>query len=87
MLHPGQRCLVSRVGKTANINGKKLLSLQPVVRTQRYYKGVRLIKQQKYFQGLATYGHEVLMSLQTRARFFATHFLHSYLSELGIIGE
>ena len=27
------------------------------------------------------------MSLQTRAKFFGTHFLHSYLSELGLIGE
>ena len=45
------------------------------------------MKQQKSFQGLTTYGHEVLMSLQTQAKFFGTHFLHSYLSELGLIGE
>ena len=32
---------------------KKLLSLQPVVRTRRYYNRVRLIKQQTSFQGLA----------------------------------
>ena len=83
-LPPRHHCLVSRVGKTANINGKKLLSLQPVVRC---YKRVRL-KTAKAFQGLAMYGHEVLMSLQTRAKFFnVTHFLHSYLSELGVIGE
>ena len=69
-LPPRQHCLVSRVGKTANINGKKLLSLQPVERTRRYYKRVRLIEEQKSFQGLTTYGHEVLMSLQTE-KFFA----------------
>jgi hypothetical protein len=28
------------------------------------------------------YGHEVLVSLQTRANFFGTHFLHSYVSEI-----
>jgi hypothetical protein len=43
-----------RVSKTANINGKKLFSLQPVVRTRGYYKRVGLIKRQKSFQGLAT---------------------------------
>ena len=86
-LSPRHHCLVSRVGKTANINGKKLVSLQSVVRTRRYYKRVRLIKQQKSVQRLATYGHEVLMSLQARAKFFGTHFLHSFLSELGLSGE
>ena len=45
--------------KTANINGKKLLSLKPVVRTRRSYNRAGLIKQQKSFQGLAMYGHEV----------------------------
>ena len=35
------------------INGKKLLSLQPVVRTRGYNKRVGLIKRQKSFQGLA----------------------------------
>jgi hypothetical protein len=33
------------------------------------------------------YGHEVLMSLQTRAKFFGTHFLHSYVSDIGLSGE
>jgi hypothetical protein len=28
------------------------------------------------------YGHEVLMSLQTRAKFFGTHFLHCYVSDI-----
>jgi hypothetical protein len=27
------------------------------------------------------------MSLQTRAQFFETHFLHSYVSEIGLRGE
>ena len=45
---------------------KKLLSLQPVVRTRGYYTWVKLIKRQKSFQGLAKYGHEVLMSLQKK---------------------
>jgi hypothetical protein len=45
--------------KTANIDGKKLLSLKPVVRTQRSYKTNGLLKRQKSFQGLAIYGHEV----------------------------
>ena len=72
-LPPHHHFLVNRVGKTANINGKKLLSLQPVVRTRRCYMRVRLIKRQKSFQGIAMYGHEVLMSLQTRAKFFGTH--------------
>ena len=31
------------------------------------------MKRQKSFQGLTMYGHEVLMSLQTRAKFFGTH--------------
>ena len=66
-LAPRHHFLVNRVRKTADFNGEKLLSLQPVVRTRRYYKRVRLIKQQKYFQGLEMYGHEVLMTLQTRA--------------------
>jgi hypothetical protein len=51
------------------IIGNTLLSLKPVVRTRRSYKRAGLIKQQKSFQGLAMYGHEVLMSLQTRAKF------------------
>jgi hypothetical protein len=51
----------------------KLLSLQPVVRTRRCYTIVGLVERQKSFQGLATYGHEVLMSLQTRATFLGTH--------------
>jgi hypothetical protein len=41
------------------INGKKLLSLKPVVRTRRSFNRAGLIKQQKSFQGLAMYGHEV----------------------------
>jgi hypothetical protein len=41
------------------IIGKKFLSLKPVVRTRRSYKRAGLIKQQKSFQGLAIYGHEV----------------------------
>jgi hypothetical protein len=40
-------------------NGNKLLSLKPVVRTRRSYNRAGLIKQQKSFQGLAMYGHEV----------------------------
>ena len=30
------------------------------------------------------YAHAVLMTLQTRAKFFGTHFLHSYVSEIGL---
>jgi hypothetical protein len=41
------------------IIGKKLLSFKPVVRTRRSYNRAGLIKQQKSFQGLAMYGHEV----------------------------
>jgi hypothetical protein len=52
---------------------KKLISLKPVVRTRRSYKKAGLIKQQKSFKGLAMYGHEALMSLQTRA-IVRTHF-------------
>ena len=33
------------------------------------------------------YGHEVLMSLQTRAKLYRTQILHSYLSELDLIRE
>jgi hypothetical protein len=44
---------------------KRLLSLKPAVRTGRSYKRVGLRKQQKSFQGLAMYGHEVLMPLYT----------------------
>jgi hypothetical protein len=53
--------------KTANIIGKKLLSLKPVVMTRRSYNRAGLIKQQKSFQGLAMYGHEVFDVL-TKAR-------------------
>jgi hypothetical protein len=56
------------------IIGKKLLSLKPVVRTRRSCKRAGLIKRQKSLQGLAMYGHEVLMSFQKRAKLFATHF-------------
>ena len=38
---------------------KNFLSLKPVVRTRRSYNRAGLIKQQKSFQGLAMYGHEV----------------------------
>jgi hypothetical protein len=34
-------------------------------------------KRQTSFQGFAMYSHEVLMSLQTRAKFFGAHFLRS----------
>jgi hypothetical protein len=56
-----------------SINCEKLLSLKPVVRPWRSYKWVELSKRQKSFQGLAMYGHEVLMSLQTQAKFLRTH--------------
>jgi hypothetical protein len=49
------------------INDKKLLSLQPVVRTRRSRKRVGLIKRQKSSQGLAMYGHEVFISSQRKA--------------------
>jgi hypothetical protein len=55
------------------INSKKLLILQSVVRTQRSHKRVGLKKTAKSFQGLAIYGHEVLISLQTRAKILGTH--------------
>jgi hypothetical protein len=48
------------------INGKKLPSLKPVVRTRRSYKQAGLVKQQKSFQGLAMYGHEVF-DVRTKA--------------------
>jgi hypothetical protein len=41
------------------IIGKKLLSLKSVVMTRGSYNRARLIKQQKSFQGLAMYGHEL----------------------------
>jgi hypothetical protein len=71
-----------RLRKTAKINGKKLLSLKPVVSTRRSYKRVGLTKRQKFFQGLAMYDHEVWMSLQTRAKIFWTHFLHLHVSDI-----
>jgi hypothetical protein len=55
------------------INGKKLLSLKPVVRTRMSYERVGLRKRQKSFQGLAKYDHEVLIPLQTRAKFLGKH--------------
>jgi hypothetical protein len=58
----------------SDINGKQLFSLKPVVRIWRSYKRVELIKRQKSFQGFAMYAREVLISLQTRAKFLATHF-------------
>jgi hypothetical protein len=54
---------------------QKLLSLKPVVRTRRSYKRAGLIKRQSSSQGLAMYGHGVMMSLQKRAKLFGTHFL------------
>jgi hypothetical protein len=64
---------------------KKLLSLKPVVTTRRNYRRVGLIKRQKSFRGLAIYGHEVLMSLQTRATFFGTHVLHAHVSDIRLL--
>jgi hypothetical protein len=52
------------------INGKKLLSLKPVVRTRRSYKTAGLIKQQKSFQRLAMYGHEVFDVLTKASKVF-----------------
>ena len=69
------------------IKGQKNFSLQPVVRTRLYYKRVKHLKRQKSFKGIAMYGREVLMSLQEHAKFFVTHFLHSYVSEIGLSGE
>jgi hypothetical protein len=68
--------------KTANINGKKLLSLKPVIKTRRSYKRAGLKKRQNSFKGLAMYGHEVLMSLQTRSKLFGTHFVHFHVSDI-----
>jgi hypothetical protein len=70
-------CLVHRVHETANINGKKLLCLKPVVRTQRSYKRVGLQKWQKSFQGLAMYSHEVLISLLLLSSSFSSSTIHS----------
>jgi hypothetical protein len=75
-----------KLRKTANTTGKKLLSLiKPVVRTRRSYKRTGLTKQQKSFQGLAMYGHEVMMSLQKRAKLFGTQFFPFMLVTLGCI--
>jgi hypothetical protein len=54
-------------------NGKKLLSLKLVARTRISYQWVGYRKPQTSFQGFAIYGHQVLMSLQTRANFLGTH--------------
>jgi hypothetical protein len=87
-LPPHHFHLVHRVVKTANISGNTLVSLRPVLRTWRCYKRVGLKKKRhKSFQGLAIYGHEVLMSLQTQANFIGTHFLHSYVSNIGLSGK
>jgi hypothetical protein len=51
----------------------KLLSLKLVVTTPSSYQWVGYTKRQKSFQGLAIYGHEVLMSLQRRAKFLGTY--------------
>jgi hypothetical protein len=56
------------------LNGTKLLSLKPVVRTRRSYQWVGYIKKKKSFPGLTMYSHEVLMSLQTRANFLSDTF-------------
>jgi hypothetical protein len=40
------------------------------------------MKRQKSFQGLTMYGHEVLMSLQTRANLSGTHFFHFHVSDI-----
>jgi hypothetical protein len=63
-----------RLRKTANTIGKTLLNLMPVIRTRISYWRAGLRKRHQSFQGLAMYGHEVLMSLQTRAKLFGTHF-------------
>jgi hypothetical protein len=52
------------------INGRKLLSLKPVVRTLRSYKRAGLIKRRKSFQGLAMYGHEVFDVLTKASKVF-----------------
>jgi hypothetical protein len=54
-----------------SIYGKNIRSLKPVAR--RSYKRVGLEKRQKSSGGNAMYGHEVLKSLQTRAKFLGTH--------------
>jgi hypothetical protein len=73
-----------KLRKTANIIGKELLSSKPVLFTRRSYNRAGLTKRQKSFQGLAMYGHEVLMSLRTRAKFFGTHFSHSHVSDISL---
>jgi hypothetical protein len=40
------------------------------------------MKRQKSFQGLALCRHKVLMSLQSRAKFFGTHFLDCFVSDV-----
>jgi hypothetical protein len=79
--------LFIELAKQQILLAKKLLSLQPVVRTRRCYSRNGLIKHQKSFQGLAMYGHEVLTSLQTPAKFFGTLFLYAYVSNIGLSGE
>jgi hypothetical protein len=81
-LPPHHFCFVQRVRKTTNINDKKFFILKPVVRTQRSYKRVGLIKRQKSCQGLVMFGHEMLISLQMRAKLFETHFLLCFLSDI-----
>jgi hypothetical protein len=69
--------------KTANIIGKKTSQFKAsCLRTRRNYKGAGLIKRQKSFQGLAMYGHEVLMYLQTRAKLFGTHLFLFHVSDI-----
>jgi hypothetical protein len=73
-----------RLRKTANINGKKTSQFKPIsckdskiLQETWTYITAKIISRTRHM-----YGHEVLMSLQTRAKFFGTHFLHSFVSDV-----
>jgi hypothetical protein len=84
---PSSTAVLIQLNNQIIFDVKKLLSLKPVVRTRRSCKRVGLMKQQNSFQGLVMYGHEVLMSLQMRTKFFGSHFSHGYVRDIGLGGE
>jgi hypothetical protein len=62
-------------GKRLNlIIGKKTSQFKASCKDSKKLQESWTYEMQKSFQGLAIYGHEVSMSLQTRAKLFGTHF-------------
>jgi hypothetical protein len=86
MLPPHHFCLVHRVGKTANINGKKL-QFSASCKDSRMLQESWTYKTAKNFSRTRHVRSGSVYVLTNASKVLGTHFLHYYVSDTGLSGE